>query len=285
VRLHTFDPMRYALTRGKRAGTATNYLRFYLPELLPRVAKVVWIDADGLVFGDVGQLAERALVGEHARSPIAAVLRPQKMITAATGLLAAQLQLLGLSGVSPSAPVFNAGLLVLGLAQWREEHVTLQVVINPRFPSPSHLTLLHNPWSWSYRRTSLSNEHNPLLRAFATPQLESLVDRLSLRNFKGFPGMSTEVDSQTPLVLLFHNMTTATRPTIQALSADWNVEGLGWKGAGRHARFKVRPADLCAGRYLHWSGKHKPWDASGTGAYAKLWLEYVAPLSACLRRR
>ena len=104
--------------------------------------------------------------------------------------------------------------------------------------------------------------------------------RLSLQKFKGFPGMSTEVDSQTPLVLLFHNTTTATRPTIQALPADWNVEGLGWKGAGRHARFKVPPADLCAGRYLHWSGKHKPWD--GAGAYAKLWLEYVGPLKACL---
>ena len=106
------------------------------------------------------------------------------------------------------------------------------------------------------------------------------MSRLSLQKFKGFPGMSTEVDSQTPLVLLFHNTTTATRPTIQALPADWNVEGLGWKGAGRHARFKVPPADLCAGRYLHWSGKHKPWD--GAGAYAKLWLQYVAPLSACL---
>ena len=109
--------------------------------------------------------------------------------------------------------------------------------------------------------------------------------RLSLRNFKGFPGMSTEVDSQTPLVLLFHNATTTTRPMIQALSADWNVEGLGWKGVGRHARFKVRPADLCAGRYLHWSGRHKPWDASGTGAHTKLWLDYVAPLSACLHGR
>ena len=285
MRLHTFNPTRYALTRGKRAGAATNYLRFYLPELLPRVDKVVWIDADGLVFGDVGQLAERALVGEHARSPIAAVLRPQKTVTAATGLLAAQLQLLGLSGVSPSSPVFNAGLLVLGLAQWREEHVTLQVVIpiHPRSPLPSPLS--HSPWPWPYRWTSSSNEHNPLLRAFVTPQLESLVGRLSLRNFKGFPGMSTEVDSQTPLVLLFHNATTATRPMIQALSADWNVEGLGWKGVGRHARFKVRPADLCAGRYLHWSGKHKPWDASGTGAHAKLWLDYVAPLSACLHGR
>ena len=93
--------------------------------------------------------------------------------------------------------------------------------------------------------------------------------------------MSTEVDSQTPLVLLFHNTTTATRPMIQALSADWNVEGLGWKGFGKHARFKVRAADLCTGRYLHWSGKHKPWDKT-RGAYAKLWLKYVAPLSACL---
>ena len=153
MRLHTFDPTRYALTRGKRAGAATNYLRFYLPELLPRVDKVVWIDADGLVFGDVGQLAEHALVGEHARSRVAAVLRPQKTVTAATGLLAAQLQLLGLSGVSPSAPVFNAGLLVLGLAQWREEHVTLQVVM-PIYPR------CHPPPPFSH---SPGHEHNPLL--------------------------------------------------------------------------------------------------------------------------
>ena len=144
MRLHTFDPTRYTLTRGKRAGAATNYLRFYLPELLPRVAKVVWVDADGLVFGDIGQLLERALIGEHARSPIAAVLRPKKTVTLATGLLAAQLQLLGLSGVSPSAPVFNAGLLVLGLAQWREEHVTQQVVLAPHSPPPSP-PLLHSP--------------------------------------------------------------------------------------------------------------------------------------------
>ena len=109
------------------------------------------------------------------------------------------------------------------------------------------------------------------------------MQRLAQHHYKGFPGMSTEVDSQTPLVLLFQNASTNLRPLIEGLPRLWNIEGLGWKGI-RNMK-PVPPADLCAGLYLHWSGKHKPWHPSHVGAHVELWKRYVAPLRTCLTQR
>ena len=88
-----------------------------------------------------------------------------------------------------------------------------------------------------------------------TERLEALIDRLAARGFRGFPGISTKDpgkdgavhDSQTPLVLFFKNIS----GSIQPMPSSWNVDGLGWK--------EVPRKKVCAGEYLHWSGKHKPW--------------------------
>ena len=77
-------------------------------------------------------------------------------------------------------------------------------------------------------------------------------------------------DSQTPLVLLFKNESDA----IQWMPPEWNVEGLGWKRVDREK--------ICTARYLHWSGKFKPWshDASH-GFHHELWKKHAALVNKC----
>lgn len=108
-----------------------------------------------------------------------------------------------------------------------------------------------------------------------TSQLERLVRALKVRvGFKGFPGMSTVADSQTPMVLLFHNLSGShgRRRVVQPLPPAWNVDGLGWRSPT--GKFKVPRRLLCGAHYLHWSGGHKPWTLKGADHYQDLWTPY-----------
>ena len=80
-----------------------------------------------------------------------------------------------------------------------------------------------------------------------------------------------------PQVVLMLN---ATPIDIAPLNDSWNVDGLGWKW--------IDPARLCAGNYLHWSGKHKPWSNDLRARYRDIWLPYrlrVARAQARYHRR
>ena len=236
VQMYEIESQKFRLLHNRSKDATSNLLRFYLPELLPGVEKVLWVDSDGLVLGDVRTLVSTLFIGEHKNTPIAAVERPGKHLGSATGMNEADLSALGLSGVSTKDTVFNAGFIALNLNVWREQRLTLQI--------------------------------------------ERLVDQLSSRGFQGFPGISTvdhdtsgaAHDSQTPLVLIFNNGD----GLIQPMDSRWNVEGLGWKDVSR--------SQVCAGRYLHWSGKGKPWSPRHKTAakYIEIWETYSALLGHCL---
>jgi lipopolysaccharide biosynthesis glycosyltransferase len=92
--------------------THAAYARLFLHELLPTVDRVIYLDCDLLICGDLVELAEMDLGGV----PLAAV-RDRVITTFAHELdtLAADLP-----AVDPQSPYFNSGVLVLDLRRLRE---------------------------------------------------------------------------------------------------------------------------------------------------------------------
>lgn len=90
-------------------GSHMPYGRLFLPELLPEVDEVLYLDADVVVELDVREIIRRSGSG-----PVAAM--PAWNFASSHDLaLAREL------GVDPGEPYFHSGLLVLRLEQWRSE--------------------------------------------------------------------------------------------------------------------------------------------------------------------
>ena len=112
---------------GRRFGVALSHgidlARFHLPQLLPaHVRKVLWLDADVLVLADVGALLDSAFRGPQAAKAIGAVVR-RKPLRASLNLTKAEVSALGLR-LGGGATLFNAGVLLLNLEQWRRRQLT-----------------------------------------------------------------------------------------------------------------------------------------------------------------
>mmetsp|Transcript_27077 Transcript_27077/g.91183 ORF Transcript_27077/g.91183 Transcript_27077/m.91183 type:complete len:429 (+) Transcript_27077:105-1391(+) len=132
--LHEINAARFALTKrgcpqNCARGIFANYLRFYLPELLPNVDKILWVDADGLVLGDVVPFMRGLFAGTMAQRSLAAVLRLNKHLMQSTGLTLPALARAGLHGVQHDDPSFNAGLVALNLREWRAKDLTRRIEI------------------------------------------------------------------------------------------------------------------------------------------------------------
>lgn len=94
------------------------YYRLLLPELLPpSVAKVIYLDGDVVVTGDVGALW-REPVGD---CPLMAVEEPNGASMAARAHRAAL-------GMRPDSRYFNAGVLLINLNAWRREGVGAKTI-------------------------------------------------------------------------------------------------------------------------------------------------------------
>lgn len=94
--------------------TKESYLRFLAPDLLPStVSKVIYLDCDLVVLGDVAELWEVDL----GSAPLAAAAD----LDWAFGGVEARLTKLGLR---PGHRYFNAGVLVINLDHWRREGVS-----------------------------------------------------------------------------------------------------------------------------------------------------------------
>lgn len=113
VAVHEADPelVRH-LPALDRFGRVV-WLRFLLPELLPEVDRVLYLDADTLVTAPLLELAELDLGG----APVAAVLNVMHPDDRTR---------LGTVGLDP-AGFFNSGVLLLDLAQLRREGFIEQV--------------------------------------------------------------------------------------------------------------------------------------------------------------
>jgi hypothetical protein len=123
---HALSLPQYAVgklqpSNGSSLASASNYARLLLPHLLPDVDKVIFLDCDIVVFGDLICLFERSL-----RDPPAAVAafarRPRRVPLEHFFHLSAPLRTrheMGDWSINWTEDAFNAGVAVLSLAAWR----------------------------------------------------------------------------------------------------------------------------------------------------------------------
>jgi lipopolysaccharide biosynthesis glycosyltransferase len=108
--LHSFDePALAALpSKGPDWGGKMSWARVLLPELLPDLDRVLYLDADTLVVDSVRPLWDMPMLG----APVAAVanVTEPRMRPHVRSL-----------GLDPIGGYFNAGVLVVNLDQWRAE--------------------------------------------------------------------------------------------------------------------------------------------------------------------
>jgi len=89
------------------------YARFLFPDMFPKLGKVLYVDVDALVLGDLAELYSIPL----DENLVGAVLgRGTERVDHCWGVLNYK-EL----GIPADTPYFNAGILVLDLAKWRKE--------------------------------------------------------------------------------------------------------------------------------------------------------------------
>jgi lipopolysaccharide biosynthesis glycosyltransferase len=104
---------------GSRLSSAT-YLRLFMPEMLTERDRGIYLDADTLVLSDLGELWKVEL----QEQPIAAVQEAYVPYVSSDNGLMNWRDL----GLEPDAKYFNPGVMILDLARWREENITLKVI-------------------------------------------------------------------------------------------------------------------------------------------------------------
>jgi lipopolysaccharide biosynthesis glycosyltransferase len=117
---------------ARNLSSPHNFVRFYLPTLLPRLQKAIWIDADVILLADVCMLFDAALLTD--RYELGAVVRYRSYVSD-------EREKFDLSPASPLLSVrpelarcraehcfhFNAGVTVMRLDLWRRRNTTQQL--------------------------------------------------------------------------------------------------------------------------------------------------------------
>jgi len=135
VLLHEFDPTLVQTTRcvgpetegtvGMKFDTGNldapnNYVRFHLHELLPEVDRIVYLDSDLVVLGDVAELLQ-SMDGSNAT--VAAVPRLNNVLQVYIDVFLPKFP----RWVPSESPSFNAGVMVINLQAWRSRQVTARI--------------------------------------------------------------------------------------------------------------------------------------------------------------
>ncbi|ABP00673.1 predicted protein, partial [Ostreococcus lucimarinus CCE9901] len=126
--LHEFskDMIRANITvhsrKEWRLQNAFNYARFYFAEILSDVQKVVYLDTDIIVKGDICRLHD-ANLRSSSTSVIAAVKRSVPL----GSLLNFSNAAVKSSGLREKMHSFNAGVLLIDLESWRRKRITSTV--------------------------------------------------------------------------------------------------------------------------------------------------------------
>ncbi len=93
------------------------YTKVLAPQILPELEKVIWLDVDTLVIGDIAQLWDNNItayalagIGEETLSPIHPIRHKKRL------------------KMSPNSYYSNAGVLLLNLAYWRKYGLSEKIV-------------------------------------------------------------------------------------------------------------------------------------------------------------
>ena len=257
-------------------SSVINLARFYLPDLLPEASRVLWLDVDGIVRGDVRTLLSSVFAFPRGDpNALVAALVPGKSIMAQADLNATQLRTLGLhTNVHPSDLIFNAGFMALNLAQWRKHGITVQLE-----------TLMGKMTEMGYRglpgRSTLRDSQTPMVLVMRSIK-GAIVPLRPLWNVEGLAWRrSLPRASLCEAHFLHWNGPPHKKP--------WLYGGLGklsslWRHLkGREGLYD--PEELCEGSNLRWSGNAKLWPAASSPRhdyYASLWRAHAAKAGSCL---
>merc|ERR1712054_20786 len=103
-----------------------NFARFYLSNLVPSARKIIWIDTDTIVQGDITQLWDTSLV--TSEKGLAAVEDcSQKYYKYFNFVPGPREEYLMAKKINKTTCYFNAGVLVIDLSLWARNNVTEEV--------------------------------------------------------------------------------------------------------------------------------------------------------------
>ncbi|KAM9311619.1 glycosyltransferase 8 domain-containing protein 2-like [Gastrophryne carolinensis] len=109
-----------------------NFVRFYLPLLIKEHEKVIYLDDDIIVLGDIEELYKTKITRGHVAAfsddcslpllqDIAMKIGIQSNFI---GFLDYRKEAIQKLGISPSTCSFNPGVMVANMTEWRQQHIT-----------------------------------------------------------------------------------------------------------------------------------------------------------------
>ncbi|MBN3295275.1 GL8D2 protein, partial [Amia calva] len=112
-----------------------NFVRFYLPLLIVKHKKVIYLDDDVIVQGDIQDLYNTELKPGHAAAFAAdcdlpsthEMVRSVGMQTTYMGFLDYRKQEVRDLGISPTTCSFNPGVIVADISEWKRQKITKQL--------------------------------------------------------------------------------------------------------------------------------------------------------------
>ena len=287
IKLDSHTVSKYPLLRTAiDESTLVNYARFYLPALLPEVKKVLWVDIDGLVLGDVRTLLSQLFLAP-SKALLAVVEKRRRPLTQeinnVSSLNAVDPELYNL--VVRREHVFNAGFIALNLEGWRAHGVTalLEGMVQRLNITGSQRCGLDK---WGGMSTSCDSQTPLILVMRGIPG--SLEKLRGLWNVDGLGWKTPRLSPQpVPRNLLcearFLHWSGSGKPWAKR-KAPRNSYAAMWRAVSDAVRFHYDPhydpRQLCNGRLttkagsvFDWTGKYTPLSAEAASAdlYAALW--------------
>ncbi|OXB83594.1 UNVERIFIED_CONTAM: hypothetical protein H355_011413 [Colinus virginianus] len=112
-----------------------NFVRFYLPLLIQKHEKVIYLDDDVIVQGDIQELYDTKLAPGHAAAfsddcdlpSTHEIVRSVGMQNTYMGFLDYRKQAIRDLGISPSTCSFNPGVIVANMTEWKKQRLTKQL--------------------------------------------------------------------------------------------------------------------------------------------------------------
>ncbi|NXY89999.1 GL8D2 protein, partial [Alcedo cyanopectus] len=112
-----------------------NFVRFYLPLLIQKHEKVIYLDDDIIVQGDIQELYDTKLAPGHAAAfsddcdlpSTHEIVRSVGMQNTYMGFLDYRKQAIRDLGISPSTCSFNPGVIVANMTEWKHQRITKQL--------------------------------------------------------------------------------------------------------------------------------------------------------------
>jgi lipopolysaccharide biosynthesis glycosyltransferase len=102
-------------------STAT-YYRLLVEDCLPQLQKAIYIDCDAIVIEDVQKLWNQPLEAVHLLA--VPQLSPDASLAGSKRGLPVHAKL----GIAPDTRLFNAGVLLMNLSLWRQDHISDRVI-------------------------------------------------------------------------------------------------------------------------------------------------------------